>query len=289
LQHEHISQSVDGYTVTLWRAYADANRIILVSTVTTPATGVRHSVDLVQPVLTDSEGDVLPGGRFGFRSAVEADTQVYVHEYDATDLRVQSDTIRLRWRIAALQVTQVTGESVQPERPWDRLQGLDHTLAHLRPPTTTIAQAQLDTRPKQTIAGPFTFAVTLPFLPAHVATPNQTVTAQGIPITLQQVVVTPSEIRVTVRIPAVHGLPAKDWYPTIRVAVGNWNSMQPPRGGEGGAAAADGAYHYSFTNVPAQAAGQWTLTVDAIDHYVLQQAPVQERIAGSWVFHFSVP
>lgn len=42
-------------------------------------------------------------------------------------------------------------------------------------------------------------------------------------------------------------------------------------------------------DAPAQAAGQWTLTVDAIDDYVAQQASVQAHNAGPWVFHVTLP
>ncbi|MGI8916728.1 MAG: hypothetical protein ACR2JY_23635 [Chloroflexota bacterium] len=140
-----------------------------------------------------------------------------------------------------------------------------------------------------TIPGPFTFDVMLPVVPAHVAIPNQTVTVHGIPITLQHVAVTPSEIQVIVRIPVTHGLPASNWNPVIRMAVGSWNSTQPSRGDEGGAAAADGTYQYHSSNSPTLAAGQWTLTIDAIDGYDPQHGPPQVHLDGPWVFHFNMP
>jgi len=114
------------------------------------------------------------------------------------------------------------------------------------------------------------------------------VTANGNPITLLRVVVTPSEIRATVRISATHGLPAADWNPVMRVAVGSWNSTQPSRGGEGGVAASDGTYRYRFPTAPPQSTGGWTLSIDAINGYDPQQGSPHMHLAGPWVFRVTL-
>jgi hypothetical protein len=288
LHDERIGRSRDGFTVSLRRAYADANRIVLVTTVTAPPTGRSTQIVSLRGVLTDGQGDVLPP-LTGDGSGMDGGTEAFMNSYDAAPIAGHPATVALHLQIDALQVeTPADVPAPVPQRPWDRLRGLDRALQHLRPATTTIGYAQRDSAPVRTIPGPFTFDVTVPLLPARSATPNQTATAQGVSIALQQVVVTPSMVRADLQIPASHGLPARDWFPAVRVVTGSWDSRQPRAQG-GGALAPNGIYYYHFFAAPPHPAGPWTLTIETMEGANPQHLPVQLHLTGPWVFRFTLP
>lgn len=144
-------------------------------------------------------------------------------------------------------------------------------------------------------SGPLEFRLTVPFVPGRVAEVNRTVTAQGIPVTLEKVVVTPTETRAYLRFSPPADIPPEHWSPIASLSVAGWDSSEGERGMQGGGPSSDGAYRYSFSSPLYDKRGEWTLTVKelvGIDprRFEPEKGIVpQTRVAGPWVFRFTVP
>jgi len=147
------------------------------------------------------------------------------------------------------------------------------------------------------IEGPWQFAFTMPVLSGRVAEVNQTVTAGGVPVTIERVVVSPSEARVYFRFPTTGTIRPENWTPVTHLLVGDWSSRMGEGIPNGSGALNNGTYSYSFLAGLHDRQGTWTLTIDELigfevldsTSYDPTQPPPQTRIAGPWAFTFVVP
>ena len=209
VQELNLSQTVDGVTVTLERAYADANRIVVGYTIKGP-NGQRY--DARRLTLTDAAGTVF-SGTIGYGVTGQSDMlQVslppgegaYVVAFDAApvqgtpeelDLRLEMEVVKFALPPAALE------PSPTPESP------------PAEPPMVVVLEP-LPTPEEEAIVGPFTFDFSVPFIPGRVAEVNQTVEVAGVPVRLERVVVTPSETRAYLRFDPPGG-PEMRWTPIV--------------------------------------------------------------------------
>jgi hypothetical protein len=164
-----LARSADGFTVTLRWAYADANRVIVGYTVAGPEG--RHFLRLdamlagqndLRPTITDAQGRVLPM-ESGVLPGLYPQDVGQLTSFDAAALVGQSGEVALRLTLPELRVV----EQIDPQAPARQF----------------------------TVLGPFAFDFVVPFQAGRVATPRQTITANGSALTLERVVVTPSETR----------------------------------------------------------------------------------------------
>jgi hypothetical protein len=248
----NLSETQNGYTVTLQRAYADANRVVIGYIIHGP--NGRSLTDTEKASLRDSlrdgSGNVLPplgGGDFASGGAA-------LDNFDASG--VPSSTKNL---------------------------ALDFTI----PQPTALAPGGPGISPPVT-GSPFSFHFTVPFQGGRLATPDQTVTAGGTTVTLERVVISPSEARMYLQ-----GLGGTGIYPDLTVA--GWDSAkvslpgwQPTEAGgilwsvwmtPGGTTVAD------FPAALMDKHGEWTLSIKAGP----ATADGRKVIGGPWVFHFVVP
>jgi hypothetical protein len=194
-----LAHTSDGFTVALQWVYADANRVIIGHRVTGPPGRNFIRIDAMlsrtPPTLTDTGGRALPlkGG------VAPAASERFAQElawFDAGAITEQPAELALRLTIPELRAV----EQVDPQSPARQF----------------------------TVPGPFTFEFTVPFVPARVAEVNQTVVANGTAMTLERVVVTPSEARLFLRGAAFAraGAPPQG-RPNVKLLVDGENVYRP--------------------------------------------------------------
>jgi hypothetical protein len=167
-QNLHQSKTLPGtgITITLEKGYADANRVLLIYTYTLPQ---KYSADplSVSGVMTADPHLVLPditaGTIWNTASSASGNSKTAsVLSYDASSITGNPGTLNVHLT-------------------------LTHFLVEVSPP------AGGGSVQDPSFSGTLMFDVALPFHPGKVLQPHQTMTAGGQAITLERVVITPSE------------------------------------------------------------------------------------------------
>jgi len=200
-----LSRRACGFTVTLNRVYADAQRIVIAYTVVGPAGrtfGIGTPVGMgdVEPTLTTAGGDQFESG--GVDVAGIAPDVVMGHakgqilSYGARTVLVHGvprpyhaglGPLALQLTIPAIQLNEYG------HGPW---------------PTTPACEAHGNTTPDRAtgtryrgveVTGPFTYAITAPVAPTRTITAHEVERSGAATITLTGVEVTPSNVRVSLR------------------------------------------------------------------------------------------
>jgi hypothetical protein len=244
-----LSQTVDGVTVTLEWAYADANRIAIGLTV---HGSYILGYDLAHIALRDRHGRPFPlsmgMGAKGQSDVLQLELSsgegAHVLSFDASALRGAPSTLDL---------------------------GLVVEVARSPMPLS------------QHVIGPFIFDFSLPLNPGKVVDVQQRVTAASVDVELRQVVVTPSETRVLLCLGAPGGI-GTNWgaVSTLRTETGQADGVWVR-------SAAEGCALHGFLPPLYDQPGEWTLTVTELVMHDRTQPGEPARMAGPWVFRFHVP
>lgn len=304
VQELNLSQTVGGVTVTLQRAYADANRIVVGFTISGPA-GQRY--DSRQVMLTDAAGTIFPEGPLMYGVTGQSDIlevelppgeESYVISFDAAAIQGTPSVLHLR-------LTMEVEEFVLPPNAPELSPTPDSPPAE---PPDSMVIVVLEPLPASegTIVGPFTFDFSVPFIPGHTVEVQQTVEAAEVAVRLERVVVTPSETQVILCFepPDEEG---KDWVPIATLDTGNGQDLSG-LGSQLSGTSEEICYRDIYLDALTGRSGPWTLTVtelvgeDINQLQILRQADsavvsvnaadaakFQTRLAGPWVFHFVVP
>lgn len=167
LEHLYVpvnqSQTIDGFTVKLEKAYADANRVIVAVTFKEPAGHTYNNVFMLGTKMTANQNVTLPmlgGSGSGNRQAANA----FVLWFDGAAISGAPKTLSLHLTATGLNVAQQDGDQ--------------------------------STFKDYTISGAISFDFTIPFHAGRVANLHQSLTAGGTTLTLERVVVTLSETRI---------------------------------------------------------------------------------------------
>ncbi len=178
-------QTIDGYTVTLRHAYADANIVLLETIVRDPAGRVVWSV-LPNWQLTDEHGVALPQAFDSGTIMVDPGVDGQYASFDAAAVQTAAASLNLHLTLtfaidAPSQPAVAAGATIP-----------DAGSTHATPtPLTGAATAR-----SSTLLAAFTFAV--PFIAGIESNPQQTVRALDVPLTLRRIITTPAETRATV-------------------------------------------------------------------------------------------
>jgi hypothetical protein len=136
------------------------------------------------------------------------------------------------------------------------------------------------------ITGPYAFGLTVPVVSGETMATDETVTAHGITVTLDRVVVSPSETRIylessdrsllkgpflTARIKGIGSDTSNAVTTSVSELIDMGSTFQAP----------DGQQVVTFTNTLFGKRGSFRLSIDSLG--------ASERIAGPWVFHFQIP
>ncbi len=265
MQNIGQAQSANGVTVKVERAYADVNRIIVAYTIQVPA-GFANSTSGIDGKigLTDDQGVAFPVIEGQGVDGNTAHVSAGLVTFDAESLG--SDTASVSLRL---------------------------TLPDVRAKAEKAAGSDL-------VAGAFAFQFTVPVMPGRVIAVSKTVVANGVPVTLERVVVTPSETRAYVRFAASAGIDASDWNADAHISGAGWDSRQLPAGFSGEMTVgsmftnSSGEHVTTFSGDYRGRHGEWSLTVDALSGIDTKAPsseglPKQARIAGPWIFKLSLP
>ncbi|HEX8599478.1 MAG TPA: hypothetical protein VF952_13285 [Chloroflexia bacterium] len=263
-----LSQTVDGYTVIVKWVYADGNRILVECALGSP--DARSIFPGAEINLVDSRGNVYPtlGSEViltdelstGFISSF--DTSQFPSSLDVRDLKL---TMNLDARTIMPRPTR--GSLLTP------------SATPISPPTS-----QMQNGRELNIAGPFNFSFEVPFIPARIATLNQTERANDISVTLEQVRVSPAEVRAIFSVEPLSLTIRQGWSLEVFAKVNDWYKGKMRYGGSSsGRAIAGGRWIESIYDYTFDQRGEWTVQV--LRFRPLDGLPVE----GPWIFKFEVP
>lgn len=249
-----LSETIDGVTAALNWAYADENRVVIAYTIQDSS---QQQYEPRQFTLSDSAGTV-------FSSTVGMGT------IGASDI--------LRTALPPGEGQYVFSFDASP------VSGIPSTLdLHLQ---FTLASSE------EAVVGPFSFDFTVPYYYGRVAEPKQIVTTDSISVTLEKVVLTPSEFTAVICF-AEPEEGFNTWLPISQVEV--------QAEGASSKAKASTQRHLNDPNCTINSyfpslykyTGSWTLTVTELVGFkepaVDGNPPEQLRIQGPWTFQFELP
>lgn len=320
VQHLNASQTSNGGTLTVERVYADGNRIVVAYTIVGPewATDDFRFSPREVATLTNGAGQEYPrisGGVSGYGGTVGGrrfDAKILIFNASLLPVDATQETFHLVVPEVALQRLGAAGDVPTPRAA--NGSGVQRTP----PGEPMIVQRTPSNAVRAGVVGPWALTFTLPIAPTRVAEVNQTVTApvvaaysqgeantivpqcaacpdapaDGIAITVERVVTTPSETRVYLRFQAPAVARQAGW--EVRsIAIQDPDS--PPTQQGGTRALPDGGVVISFTNPLYDKRGEWTLTIGELwalvppDRADDRHGFVQVRLNGQWVYRFTMP
>lgn len=274
-QELHRSQTIDGVTVTLERVYADANRIIIFyGYEVRDLRGSDGDWGTGEIHLTDSTGRT-------YRSLFQQE------QYDPATPGVSAGVISFDPGTLPVDAGDVTFRMIVPG------------VGAFRDAVTSFSNGRQAIPDDQIVrvAGPWIFDFTTPVIPGRIAEVNKTVTANGIAVQLDRVVITLSAARVYFRFPADGNPPAPAAGAVMRLTTLGWSSdwgwlywlpwlPQSPRVAW---LTEDNTYAYDFPMPPHDKRGPWKLTFKEFQIFRPGIDSEQTHWTGPWVFRFKVP
>jgi hypothetical protein len=252
------SQTVTGYTVTLYPVSADASNVVLGYTVSGPpgddaTVCVQNARMVLNRTSTAAGGATVPCKSLSAPSRDEAGT----------------DSI-----LAFSSGTQVNGQT---------LFQVDLDLNVYRTQDTA---PEVTDQVSRTV-GPFHFEFTMPFDNSRrVISVGRIIDTHGVAITLERIVMTAAETRIYLSYRAPNGAPLPaQWYPILSLQAGDWSSDREGKDMETDRQQPDPQHlvytiHTSLVNQH----GPWSLVITE-----LQRSNAEQRLVGPWSFYFTVP
>ncbi len=238
-QELDLSQTINGITVSLERAYADSNVILVGFTVSGP--DARYQPEVGE--LFTADGQNLPGIiGVGTRSKAimgNLSSSAMIHTFDTSSLKDVPSELSLILE-ADVADSPITGES-------------------------------------QTLAGPFRFEFDVPFHAGKSIDIGQTVEAAGVPVTLEQVVISPWGARAVLQSPN-----GNKYMPIVSLTFPNGDSVNGIFSKH-----MELSFVQYFMGDFTEQSGEWTMNVSEL--VLVNVDTPQQRLAGPWVFHFDVP
>lgn len=238
----NLSQSVCGFTMRVQRVYADANRVVIGYAVSGPSG--RHFINgfYAAPTLAVEGGRELPR-QSGAGAGMDGNETGSYWSYDASAVAGNAKTLRLHLTVPYVQTTEtLTTRDPAPV--------VCETYSHVR-------ETVMEGKPTRWVeVGPFAFDLTVPVTTSvRVVEPHLTGQSNaGTAVTLERIVVTPSETRVYLRGLPSAGTDAADLLATLDAAG---QKLHP----EGVAPSNNGQWVYDFDAYLYDTRGDWRITV----------------------------
>lgn len=253
--HIGLSQTVDGYTVTIDRAYADATRLALaISVVDEKKREGTTQIMAFSTVVTDEAGEYSSGG-----GAVSRPDGPFA-------------AVNVAWKQPAVLPLPAGPRKLHVVLPFIQVRD-DST-----PPPETDADAN-DWDPWHRVAGPWTFDFELTVDGGTTVTPDAVAEIDGVRVTVPRLIAASGIVRVEMRIDG--DLPPGDWSPVGEVRHGG--RVLPLVVGDL-AAGPDGIMAFMTDGGVPDASGEWTVTIKQ-----LVGNGDQPPLPGPWVLKFTAP
>jgi hypothetical protein len=263
-----LSQTVDGYTVIVKWVYADGNRILVECALGSP--DARSIFPGAEINLVDSNGKVYPNLGSEVILTDELSTG-FISSFDTSQFS-NSPGVR------DLKLTMNLDARASVRRP---------TRGSLLTPSATPIPrptSQMQNGRELNIAGPFNFSFEVPFIPARIATLNRTEQANDISVTLEQVRVSPAEVRAIFSVEPLSRTIRQGWSLEVFAKVNDWYKGKMRYGGSSsGGPSAGGRWIESIYDYTYDQQGEWTIQV--LRFRSQDGLPVE----GPWIFKFEVP
>ncbi len=256
----HQSKTVNGYTVTVEKVYADANRILVVPSFTAPNKASNQVIETPDAyVVTDKGEKLIPGvnGTIGSDEATNAQHQTIsasTLSFDASPIQGHPKQLRLHLVLKGLYF-HTNSDGLRP----------DGTYEQVIPAHTITAED-------------ISFDFTVPFHPGRIATPHQALTVNGRTLTLERIVVTPSETHLYVR--GLYGLNDTE----VKVFGEHANRT--------GSAVTDDCLTARHTDIPKDYNVTCIVSISIAKNYFDQEGKWNIDIlanGSTWKFNFSLP
>ncbi len=251
-----LSQTVDGYTVTIDRAYADAARLALaISVVDELERPGTTQIMAFSTIVTDEAGEYTSGG--GATSRQDGPFAA----------------VNVAWKQPAVLPLPAGPRKLHVVLPFIMVRD-DSTP----PPETGVDEDGNDWNPWHRVAGPWTFDFELTVDGGTTVTPDATAEIDGVRVSVPRLIAASNIVRVEMRIEG--DLPPGDWSPIGEVSHGgrvlplNFGDLQ---------AGPDGLMAFMTDGGVPDASGAWTVTIKEIRN------GGDGRVAGPWVVEFSAP
>lgn len=250
-----LSQTVDGYTVTIDRAYADATRLALaISVVDEQQRAGTTQISAYSTIVTDESGEYESGG-----GAVSRPDGAFA-------------AVNVAWKQPPVLPMPAGRRALHVVIPFIQVRD-DST-----PPPDTDADAN-EWDPWHRVAGPWTFDFELTVDGGTTVTPDAVAEVDGIRVSVPRLIAASDIVRVEMRVGGE--LPPGDWTPIGEVRHGH--QVLPFVFGDL-AAGPDGMLAYMTDGGVSDASGEWTVTIREIIN-----GNGDERLPGPWVLKFSAP
>jgi hypothetical protein len=250
-----LSQTLDGYTVTIDRAYADAARLALaisiVDELKRPGT---TQIMAFSTVVTDQDGEYGSGG--GATSRPDGPFAA----------------VNVAWKQPAILPLPAGPRLLHVVLPFILVR--DDTMP---PPDTDVDANEWD--PWHRVAGPWTFDFELTVDGGTTLAPDAAAEVDGIRVSVPRLIASAGIVRVEMRIDG--DLPPGDWSPIGEVRHGN--KVLPLVAGDPDAGP-EGLLAFMTDGGVTDATGDWTVTIKEVVN-----GNGDERLTGPWVLEFTAP
>lgn len=262
-----LRQTVDGYTIAMQWAYADGNRLVFAFTIAGPPGETFTNLDAAYHVstVTVSSGDDPVQVAFSTArgTAVEEGVSGSVGVYDLAGFTPGGDTLDVHAELYVESVTPAARTAIpSPQAYQDWWSGP---------------------------YGPFVFDFSLPLsADQRVLAPALDAVDGGITLTLDRVVITPSQVRLTLCF--ADPAPGRTWTLIPELSAGG----EPVAGGGATDTVPSGldgrtCSRFTYNAALSDYAGEWTLRVSELVGFGPDGGNDQQRIPGDWRFTFVVP
>jgi hypothetical protein len=272
-----LSQTVDGFTVSIQRVYADANQITIGYTISGPPGRTFNNFQLfggyagapgraptaTLPTLTDAHGHTFTARPTSWGAGVEDGLGAYLLRYDMAGVPGNPTELRLRLEATAIEAIEAIGPQTPSSMDGHACQPHDDEAGD---PCVTL------------VHGSFTFDFTVPVEPSRIAELHQVVATGGTTITLERVVVAPTGTRVALRGVGPDAL--------VELAVEDARYILRAEGAKSVQWTAASQWDYTSPAVLTEKYGTWTLVVTPGPPRNPTGSSIQ---GGPWTFHFVVP
>jgi hypothetical protein len=250
-----LSQTVDGYTVTIDRAYADATRLALaISVVDELERAGTTQISAYSTIVTDEAGEYESGG-----GAVSRPDGAYA-------------AVNVAWKQPAELPLPAGPRQLHVVIPFIQVRD-DST-----PPPDTDGDAN-EWDPWHRVAGPWTFDFELMVDGGTTVTPDAVAGIDGVRVSVHRLIAASGIVRVELRIDG--NLPPGDWTPVGEVRHGD--RVLPFVVGDL-AAGSDGMLAFMTDGGVPNASGEWTVMIKE-----LINGSGDERLPGPWILTFTAP
>lgn len=275
-----LRQTIEDVTVTLNWSYADQNRVAIAFSVAGAVDNEKRHHP-TQYTLTNSSGTQLPlihgygtGGNDMPGLKLPPDQVETIMSFDAESISAPLDLLDLHLELTLEEIPS----------PHSDLNSDDFIVYQNEDGTTTTVVNGLSSQ--SNMVGPFIFDFDVPFHEGKTIYPNQVATAANIPVTLKEMIITPSETKVTLCFNEPE--PGYDWSTLTYIDVQSQNQIisLPPHSQRGMDETGCIINRYGSLQ---NHTGSATLNITELIGFNQKPSEEQLRLDGPWIFEFELP